>query len=85
MESIYDFIFGHYSTSTIRAQFVISSCMRENVLRKVRDQKYMCLQKPLPAPYFRGLAAPIPPLKKVSCSILDSHAFAAVTFSYSPM
>ncbi len=52
----------HHVLPTIRVQFVFTFCMRDNMLRKVRDRKYMCLKKPLPEPDFRGLAVPIPRL-----------------------
>ncbi len=47
-----------------------SHCIPKGVLRRVRDQKSVRLQKPLPAPVFMGLR-PIPPLVYL-CSCYDS-------------
>ena len=47
-------------------------CIPKDMLRMVRDHKFVRLQKPMPAPSFMGLR-PIPPLAYL-CSCCDSPA-----------
>ena len=54
---------GNYFNSAIRVQFVFTIRMRNSLLRKVREHEFVCSQKLFPAHDFRGLTAPIPPLK----------------------
>ncbi len=78
------------SFSAIKAQFAIACCMRDIVLRRVRERIYACLQKREP----QGTAAlnydpapglrPAPDFRPRLFGIRffkGSHAFAAVTVS----
>ncbi len=51
------------------------------MLRTARNQKFVCLRKPKPAPGFRGLAAPIPPLCFRALFLIHPQK-AVVTFDF---